>query len=300
MPNPPPLGVSVGFYGVAVLCIVAAIAIASGTGLATRDSWAWAGGLVALGLICGLSSAIVSVAIKDARGGLYMRRRILALDVDYLIVLFFLAFLYVLYRFGDNIPELNYVLTAIWFAMLGSVAISVKGISDWKSAAQWDEGWRLWYWARPASGLIIGVVTYFALKVVSSAAPAMAGVVIVSFLFGMQEVRFFNFLSTAAKLILSTPGESIGVSITGVSPKHGKAGDVLIITGTNIVDKTLVTVGGKLMQSPAVSPDGSGVAGTVPEGLTVEAHDVMVSSPDGTAFVSHGAFTVDSPSPTAP
>jgi hypothetical protein len=297
--HPPKPFTQAGFYGIAALSIVGASAIALGTGLATKDSWAWAVGLVALALVCGLSTAIVSVAIEEAPDGLYLRRRILALDVDYLIVLFYVAFLYSLFRFGDSIPEFSYVLAAIWFAMLGSVAISLKGISDWKSSAQWDEGWRLWYWSRPASGLIIGIVTYFALKVVSAGTPAMAGVAIVAFLFGMQEIRFFNFLSTAAKLFLTTPGETIGVSITGVSPNKGLPGAVLIITGTNIADRTLVTVGGQLLVSPAVSPDGTGVAGMVPP-LDPGIHDVMVSSPDGTAFVSHGAFTVDQVAPEAP
>lgn len=278
-------------YLVAGACIIAAIAIALRTGLSTREFEALAAGVTALGLILGLSTAIATYSIQDARNGLHIRRGMLAVDVSYLIAMFLFAFVYLLYGL-NNLPSwLNYTLTAIWFAMLGSIAISLKGINDWKLPAQWNEGWRLWYWSRPVTGLVIGTLTYAVIQVISGSTPSLAAVAVVSFLFGMQEVRFFNFLSKAATMILTTPGETTGVALTGVMPGKGVVGDTVLISGANIDPAAVVTIGGQELLKLTISRDGTGAAGAVPP-LSYGKHDVMVGLADGSAFVLRSAYEV--------
>jgi hypothetical protein len=261
------------------------------SGMANSFAWTLVGSLLALALLLGLPTLISVVWISEAPGGLGIRRRILALDIAYLVLLFYAAYLHVLYGFGDSVPWLKYSLHAIWFATLGSVAISIKGVNDWKDESRWTEGWRLWYWARPASGFIIGSVTYLLLLVASANQPSLAAVAIVSFLFGTQETRFFTFLSKVAGLVLDTPADPTTLTISDVRPRHGPIGTVSVITGTSFDPNATFWLGGTQIAVLAIAKDGQSAAATIPA-MSDGKFSLLVQNPDGSAFVFKNAFDV--------
>lgn len=148
---------------------------------------------------------------EDARAAA-MRRWVLVYDVVFLGVLVTLAILY--FRTGairDALPvELQGlpVYTA-WFGVLGSISISLKGISDFEPTAEyWSGRWPLWYFGRPFSGLIVGMVTYVLLRAAyPSGKPDIPTFEAAAFVLGTQERRFFTFLSAIGSLVLHTPSE---------------------------------------------------------------------------------------------
>src|SRR5579872_7324825 len=124
------------------------------------------------------------------------RQLILFYDIFILAVLLTLAILY--FRtdlIGDALPKELRGLPAYtaWFGTLGSVAISLKGISDYEpTAARWGGKWPLWYLARPFTGLVVGIVTYTLLRAVyTTGKPTAPFFEAAAFVLGTQEARFF-------------------------------------------------------------------------------------------------------------
>lgn len=113
-------------------------------------------------------------------------------------------------------------LHSIWFAMLGGVAISFKGLYDHWQQDNWTEGkWTLWYIGRPFSSAVVGAVTYLIVQVTNpNSTPNIASLGVAAFVLGTQERRFFNLLYEVAKLVLSVPGDPgpDGTSAAGLSP----------------------------------------------------------------------------------
>ena len=101
------------------------------------------------------------------------------------------------------------MLHSVWFAMLGGVAISYKGIYDhWKHSDWASGGWGLWYVGRPLSGAITGIMTYLLLQVVNpNQTPSLPTLAVAAFVLGMQDKRFFQFLASVSKLILTVPDD---------------------------------------------------------------------------------------------
>jgi len=99
-----------------------------------------------------------------------------------------------------------------WFGVLGSVSISLKGISAWPPTAKhWGGKWPLWYLARPFTGLVVGIVTYTLLRAVyTSGHPTAPFFEAAAFILGTQEARFFAFLTAIAKLVLNIPDSAGG------------------------------------------------------------------------------------------
>lgn len=138
----------------------------------------------------------------DTRWGL------LYYSVGVLIVLLLLAYWYtqnhvtIIYKGLSAEP----VLMSIWFAVLGSVAVALKGIADHRNESNTSfNKYDLWFIERPFAGIIVGIVTYVLLWAASGNQPQLYNLGVVSFVFGMQEIRFLNFLHKIADLILSTP-----------------------------------------------------------------------------------------------
>lgn len=103
----------------------------------------------------------------------------------------------------------NAALHSLWFAILGGVAISYKGLYDHWQRSNWTEGqWTLWYLGRPFSSAIVGAVTYVILQVTNpQQTPSIGAIAVAAFILGTQERRFFNLLAEVAKLVLSVPND---------------------------------------------------------------------------------------------
>ena len=177
-------------------------------------------------------------------------------------------------------------LTSIWFAMLGGVSISYKGLYDHWEASNWIEGkWTLWYLGRPFSSAIVGAVTYVVVQVTNpSQTPTIAALAVAAFILGTQERRFFNLLYEMAKLVLAVPNDpgpetapSSATSLASkvVTPPAG--GTVPKTAGTDAVaEVSFADNGGRILESVkvelvfwgsawtrAVSPSSADVGGAV-------------------------------------
>lgn len=129
---------------------------------------------------------------------------------SFLILLITLAFIYLLHpQLVSDVLKIDWlekVLISIWFAMLGSVAISFKGLADHWQKVNWRSGhWELWYIERPLNGFIIGVVTYVTLQVLNTdAEPSIPTLSIAAFILGLQEKKFYELLKKVSDLVLKT------------------------------------------------------------------------------------------------
>lgn len=129
----------------------------------------------------------------------------------FLIFLIMAAFIYLVYPETIapiiKIAWLDKVLISIWFAILGSVSISFKGLADHWQKTNWKSGhWELWYVERPLNGFIVGIVTYITLQVLNTdAQPSTPTLAIAAFILGLQEKKFFDLLKKVSDLVLKTP-----------------------------------------------------------------------------------------------
>jgi IPT/TIG domain len=190
-------------------------------------------------------------------------------------------------------------LTGAWFAMLGGVGISYKGIFDHRTPSEWAGGWMLWYIGRPFASSIVGVLTFSLLQVANThAEPSIPVLAIVAFTFGTQEKRFFAFLYQVAQLVLSTPkDQQPGLQVSSFAPESGTAGGVLMIQGSGFQSGTKVTVGDAPLTHVVPSGDGASLAGVLPAGNGVV--DVVVINPDNTAQQAAKRFTYETTPPPA-
>lgn len=248
-----------------------------------------------------LAAVVIFVlALASAKDGFGERRKVFVLNALLLIVLLTVALLRV---YDDaswlKLPTgarswLKPALHGIWFAMLGSVAISLKGVYDHRQAGEWDQGWLLWYLGRPLSGAIVGAMTYLLLQVADpNHPPSLPALSVAAFVLGTQERRFFGFLSEVGKLVVTTPdsAQEGTFTITNVTPKEGRQGGVLLVTGSGFQAGAIATLGGGRLDDVQVAPDGSALTGTVPAGVSGNV-DLVVANPSGAAYRTPGVFTV--------
>jgi IPT/TIG domain len=190
-------------------------------------------------------------------------------------------------------PVAALALRAMWFAALGGIVISLKGVYDHACmAGGWDDGFSLWHFGRPLSGAIAGLVTVVLLSAINpSGDPSEPVVYAVAFIFGTQEKRFFNFLYEVAKLVVQVPGEQAesGLQVVDVQPQEGKSGTVLMIKGRGFQPGVTVKIGTAGLEMVTVTKDGTGLAGLVPVG-PAGAADVTVTNPGGASIVLSGGF----------
>jgi hypothetical protein len=184
------------------------------------------------------------------------------------------------------------VLHSIWFAMLGAVAISLKGVYDHFRSDEWPNWeWSLWYLGRPLSGGLVGIMTYVLLQVANpGSAPSIPALAVAAFTLGTQEKRFFSFLAAVATLVLTTPADqAAGLTLKAVTPTTGSAGTTLVVQGSGFTQGTKVTIGSGDLQNLQVGKDGTAAAGTIPDGSGTV--DVFASNPNGDAKVLRQGFT---------
>lgn len=187
-------------------------------------------------------------------------------------------------------------MVSIWFAVLGGVAISFKGVYDHYRRDEWAGGeWDLWYFGRPVSGMIVGVMIYVLLRVISNTntEPQVPALAVAAFALGTQEKRFFSFLAEVANLVLTVPSDlQTGLLVKVIQPDRGPAGVPMLVVGQGIRPGCTVTLGSLPLDHVVVSPDGSSAAGAVLAGLKPGAVDVIVTNPDGAARVVKQGFTL--------
>lgn len=151
-------------------------------------------------------------AVADDARAAMLRRWVLIYDVSLLAALVALAILY--FRTGWATQLLPSQLRGLplytaWFGILGSISISLKGISDYEPTAErWGGRWPLWYFSRPFAGLIVGIVTYVLLRAAyPSGQPDVPTFEAAAFVMGTQERRFFAFISAIGAVVLHTPDD---------------------------------------------------------------------------------------------
>jgi hypothetical protein len=155
-------------------------------------------------------TAAAAAAADPNRRARFVRRSIFFYDLAFLALLLLAAALYLRGgRVESWVPAQVRGLPAYtaWFGMLGSVAISLKGVYDWEPIeALWSGRWPLWYFGRPFSGLIVGIMTYSIFRAIyPSGTPSVPTFETAAFILGTQEQRFFLFLTEVGKLILNVP-----------------------------------------------------------------------------------------------
>jgi hypothetical protein len=237
---------------------------------------------------------------RNDEQALRLRWGLLLFNFAVLAVLLIVWFAYIqgLWPISDLVREgwIRVELHAIWFAILGGVAISIKGLTDHWRAKEWGLGrWELWYISRPFNGIVVGSVTYLALQVANTSSPPSVGsVAIASFIFGMQDRRFYAFIAAIGKVLLTVPDDSGALTIREIDPSEAPAGAVVMVLGSGMGKDSTVTVGGAPLEDLQVSADGSVAVGKLPAG-TGKA-DVVVANPDGTAQTLAGGVTyIDKP-----
>jgi len=184
-------------------------------------------------------------------------------------------------------------LRAMWFASLGGIVISLKGVYEHDcKAGGWDNGFSLWHFGRPLSGAIAGLVTVVLLSAINPGSDLNGPVVYsAAFIFGTQEKRFFNFLYEVARLVVQVPNEQAGggLQVVDVQPPEGKSGTILMIKGRGFDPGVTVKVGAAGLGIVTVAKDGTALAGVVPDGPAGPA-DVTVANPGATSIVLPGKF----------
>jgi hypothetical protein len=227
--------------------------------------------------------------------GLDMRRRVFALNALLLILLLGVAALHFRFPVDNEVPWLKAALHGIWFAMLGSIAISFKGVYDHTQAGDWNEGWWLWYLGRPLTGAIVGAMAYLLLQVVNpNSPPSIPVLAVAAFVLGTQESRFFGYLYEVGKLVLTTPDSAqTGLRIANITPNQGKQNDLVLITGSGFQTGATATLGGNELTSARVAPDGTALSGLAPSAVLGPVA-LIVANPSGAAYRVPNAFTFTS------
>lgn len=222
--------------------------------------------------------------------------------VIFLSFLLLSAFVFICFNYSiliKNSNELNWLqksFISIWFAMLGTVAISFKGASDhWKNGNKNGnkkenknenkndtQRWGLWYIERPFNGFIIGVMTYIILNILSANEPTLAVLAGSAFILGLQEKKFFEKIKELSKLILTTKEDMI---INSVQPEEAVSEDTLTIAGTELTGAKIFVA--HPLEEVKVSPDGNTATGKLPDG---EETEIIAIGPDGTAQSIEGEF----------
>lgn len=130
-----------------------------------------------------------------------------------LTILLILAIWY--YRNGlggllpTNIPPVVYA--AAWSGALGGTITSLKGVFDHKLSygtedhvknTPWDNGLLPWHLGRPFTGVAVGIFVFIAFNAISSGNPSPATIAAASFVLGMKEKDFFNYVKQVGSVIL--------------------------------------------------------------------------------------------------
>jgi hypothetical protein len=135
-----------------------------------------------------------------------------------------LLLLALLYARGKLDPALSGIplaaVASMWAGALGGVAISLKGVYDhWADASQhpqgktaWNNELLLWHLGRPVSGAIVGLAVFMVFQAAyPSGTPSAGALAAASFVLGLQEKRFFEWVKQVGAALITIPGKQ-GVS----------------------------------------------------------------------------------------
>lgn len=232
------------------------------------------------------------------QSGLGSRLNVFLYDLAVLFLLVLLAAFYVANRAAFTPwSAVQLPIEGMWFGALGGVMISLKGVYDHAGPGDWDNQFGLWHFGRPFTGAIAGAITSLLLFVVNGSDPAKAPsapvVYIAAFIFGTQERRFFEILSQAAQLFVrDSEDKATGLSLQGINPSTAAPGSIVIVNGNGIDPAATVKLGGVLLTKTTVGPDGTMIAGVVPDRpMGADVVDAVVTNPGGASFTLPGKFT---------
>lgn len=114
-----------------------------------------------------------------------------------------------LFNSYDGLKSMTFlqrIIWSIWFGILGTVTISLKGLADYamEKKKKFDK-WFIWYLERPFNGFIVGVMTYVILQILNTdtmpSLPSLAGA---SFILGLREYKFYEILKKVSDMVLTT------------------------------------------------------------------------------------------------
>ncbi len=238
------------------------------------------------------------------------RRLVFTYDIVVLVLLLVVGVLYLEYRdyafehqvfrgsasFPHLIPEKYRVFAnCMWLGALGGVIISLKGVYDNACEPPWSNCYNLWHLGRPFSGAVTGVMAVFIfLFLTQNAGFSRPAVYMAAFILGTQEARFFTFLFEIGRIIVQIPPsmkDAAGLRVTAIEPVEGSENMVVVLAGQGFERGVSVKVGGVALAHQVTAPDGTSVAGAVPNlgGLT-RLVDVTLLNPSGTSVILPNKF----------
>ena len=228
---------------------------------------------------------------------------VFAYDLFLVVALLALALVYVHYRdvepFKNWLPEQYRVFAnSMWLGALGGIVISLKGVYDHAGNPPWSDLYNLWHFGRPFSGAVTGLVTVLIFMVFNEGPSGgqlnRPVIYLAAFILGTQEARFFAFLAEIGRIIVQVPAtleKAAGLRVAAIEPTEGAAGATIVLAGQGFGAQVRVRLGEMTLLNPVVGPNGTTVAGVVPDlGGATRQVDVTVRNSDGTSVVLPDRF----------
>ena len=105
-------------------------------------------------------------------------------------------------------------IASAWAGAVGAITISLRGVYEhWVDASkhprgksEWTNALLLWHIGRPVTGAVIGVVVFAVFQAAyPSGTPSAAPLVVGSFVLGLQERQFFEWVKQIGAALLAGP-----------------------------------------------------------------------------------------------
>lgn len=146
------------------------------------------------------------------------RRLAFSYSVVWLITLFVLSYFWARGRFDGELTGISTAaIASVWAGCLGAVTISLRGIYEhWlvstnhpRSKPAWSNEYLLWHFGRPATGAVVGVIVFIVFQAANpSSTPSAPALAAASFVLGLQESRFFDWIKQVGAAIIASTGKS--------------------------------------------------------------------------------------------
>lgn len=203
--------------------------------------------------------------------------------------------------------EVRLLLIALLAGALGSYIHAATSFADYVGNRKLSGNWVWWYLLRPFIGMSLALVFYFVVRggFISPSAggtdmnpfgiAAMAGLV------GMFSKNAIDKLNEVFTSLFGSKGDDKrgdklqSPTISTIKPTKGPlAGQTAVtITGSGILPKARVTIGGKAASGVVVSSDGKTIAAITPQGDTAGAVDVEVINENAQKGTLPNGFTYE-------
>lgn len=132
------------------------------------------------------------------------------------VTLFLLAGFYAHGSFRVALRGVPFAAVAsVWAGVLGALTISLKGVYEHgfngsehpSRKSEWTNELFLWHLGRPVSGAVVGVAVFIVFQAVyPSGNPTPAALAAASFVLGIQEKRFFDWIKQIGAAVITIPG----------------------------------------------------------------------------------------------